>query len=96
MGISELLAWIASGVLALLGIWIIILNYSVVISWYLHRRSHSRIPLLGGLSLMAGMLASPLPTVARYAWVPLVIDLGCLHLLVTFLYVVVWRQVLKR
>jgi len=74
---SDFPRWILSGLFGLLGSWIIILNYSMVISWYRHRRHSSRIPLLGGLCLMAGMLASPLPGVTRYAWVPLVIDLGC-------------------
>jgi len=96
MHMPDLVAWLVSGALALLGSWIIILNYWVVISWYLHRRHSSRIPLLGGLCLMAGMLASPLPGVTRYAWVPLVIDLGCLFTLVDFLYAVVWLQVFKR
>jgi len=45
---------------------------------------------------MAAMLASPIPRVARYAWVPLVIDLGCLVMVVGFLYVVVWKQILKK
>ena len=92
----EWVAWLVSGVLALFGGWIIITNYWITISWYRHRRHSSRIPLLGGLCLMAGMLASPLPGVTRYAWVPLVIDLGCLFTLVEFFYAVVWLQVFKR
>ncbi len=96
MHVPALVAWIVSGGLALLGSWIILLNYWIVISWYFHRRHHSRIPLLGGLCLMAAMLGSPLPGVTRYAWVPLLIDLGCLFTLVDFLYAVVWLQMLKR
>jgi len=96
MSLSNFPRWIFSGLFALLGSWIIILNYSTVVSWYRHRRHSSRIPLLGGLCLMAGMLASPLPGVTRYAWVPLVIDLGCLFTLVEFCYAVLWLQVFKR
>ena len=96
MSLSNFPRWIFSGLFALLGSWIIILNYSTVVSWYRHRRHSSRIPLLGGLCLMASMLASPLPGVTRYAWVPLVIDLGCLFTLVEFFYAVVWLQVFKR
>jgi len=96
MPMSDFPRWILSGLFGLLGSWIIILNYSMVISWYRHRRHSSRIPLLGGLCLMAGMLASPLPGVTRYAWVPLVIDLGCLFTLVEFCYAVLWLQVFKR
>ena len=89
-------AWLVSGVLALFGGWIVITNYWITIRWYRHRRTASHTPLLGGLCLMAAMLASPIPRVARYAWVPLVIDLGCLVMVVGFLYVVVWKRILKK
>ena len=89
-------AWLVSGVLALFGGWIVITNYWITIRWYRHRRTASHTPLLGGLCLMAAMLASPIPRVARYAWVPLVIDLRCLVMVVGFLYVVVWKQILKK
>src|SRR3989449_8661072 len=96
MHMPDLVAWIVSGVLALFGSWIIILNYAIVISWYLHRGHSSRTPLLGGLCLMAGMLASPLPGVTRYAWAPLVIVFGSLFTVVEFFYSVLWLQGLKR
>ena len=69
-------AWLVSGVLALFGGWIIITNYWITIRWYRHRRTASHTPLLGGLCLMAALLASPIPRVARYAWVPFVYRLG--------------------
>jgi len=89
-------AWLVSGVLALFGGWIIITNYWITIRWYRHRRTASHTPLLGGLCLMAALLASPFPRVARYAWGPFVIDLGCLGMVLGFLYVVVWKQILKK
>ena len=89
MDIPGSLAWIASGALALLGSWITILNYSAVVSSYRHGRHHSLIPLLGGVGLAAAMLLIPLPRVAKFAWLPLVIDLGCLYALVGLLYAVV-------
>lgn len=89
MDIPGSLAWIASGALALLGSWITILNYSAVVSSYRHARHHSLIPLLGGVGLAAAMLLIPLPRVAQFAWLPLVIDLGCLYALVGLLYAVV-------
>src|SRR5439155_22979636 len=88
-------AWLVSGVLALFGGWIVITNYWITIRWYRHRRTASHTPLLGGLCLMAAMLASPIPRVARYAWGPLVIDVGWLRMVVRCLCVGVWVQRLK-
>lgn len=96
MPISDALEWIGSCALALLGSWIIILNYSAVVSYYRHGRHHSLIPLLGGVGLAAAILLVPLPRVAWFAWVPLVIDLGSLYTVVGFLYAVVVQRSFRK
>lgn len=89
MHVSELLRWILAGLLGLVGCWLIVLNFSVVYLWYVRREHHSFIPLLGGCLAALAMLACPLPGVVRFAWIPLIVDLGCLFSVLGFVYAVV-------
>ena len=96
MPVSDAVAWIGSCALALLGGWIILLNYSAVVGYYRHGRHRSLIPLLGGVGLAAAMLLVPLPRVAQFAWVPFVIDLGSLYTVVGFLYAMVVKRSFRK
>jgi hypothetical protein len=60
--------------LALLGCWIIILNFVIVYRWYVRREHHSFVPLLGGFLALVGLGICPLPQIQRFAWVPLAVD----------------------
>jgi hypothetical protein len=55
------------------------------------RRGVSLVPFVGGLCGAAGLLVCPARGVAYYAWVPLVVDPGCLLLLACFA-VFLWRR----
>ena len=96
MQISEPLRWVFSGALGLVGCWVIILNFSVVFLWYARRQHHSFIPLLGGCVAAVAMLVCPLPAVARLAWIPLIIDLGCLYSFLGFIYAVLVLRCFKK
>src|SRR5262245_12285583 len=92
MQTSEVLAWIVSGFLALIGAWAIFGNYSVVILWYVRRKHGSLAPLMGGVFFGIAMLLCPLPGLRRWAWIPLVVDLGCLYLFGGWLYHFVFKK----
>ena len=96
MHASDSLRWVLPGLLGLIGCWIIILNFSVVFLWYVRHQHHSFIPLLGGCLTGLAMLACPLPGVVRFAWIPLVLDLGCLYSLLGFIYAVVVLKCFKK
>ena len=96
MQTSELLAWVASGIVALLGGWAILGNYATVIRWYVRRKHGSLVPLFGGLLFAAAMFISPLPGVRRWAWLPFVVDLGCSFSLPGFLYSVFVLKCFKK
>ena len=71
------IAWAIAAVLAGLGGWVIALNYAVFYRQFFRRRHHSWIPLIGGFVGVFAMLACPLPAVRRLAWLPLILDPGC-------------------
>ena len=96
MDIPVPVLWIVSGTLALLGSWIIIVNYACAIQWYVRRKHSSMIPLLGGVLFALAMLHCPMPGVRRLAWLPLIFDPGCLFTLLSFLYAVFVLKCFKK
>ena len=83
MNTSDIVHWILALVFGLFGWWLICLNFSVVYFWFVRRKRHSWIPLVGGLCALVGMAFCPLPTVRRFAFWPLFIDAGfCIFALV--------------
>ena len=73
----ELIAWAFAVVLALLGGWVTALNYRVFYLEFTGQRQRSWIPLLGGFLAFLGLAACPVPAVRRLAWLPIVLDPGC-------------------
>jgi hypothetical protein len=62
--------------------WVATLNASVLWIWYVQKRkAPSRIPLLGGVAGSIGIWLLPLAAAHKWWWAPLVVDLGCLPLI---------------
>jgi hypothetical protein len=80
------LAWLASAILGLFGGLAIVGNYWIAVRWYAWRKHSSMIPLIGGVLFAAAMFICPIQGVRRYAWIPLVADLGCAPLFAGCIY----------
>jgi hypothetical protein len=72
------LRWVASALLGVLGAWLVACNYACIVIGLTRRQHHSMIPLIGGIALAAALLTCPAPGATRWAWLPLVVDPGCL------------------
>jgi hypothetical protein len=57
-------------------------NASIAIRFWVKRRQGSLVPLIGGVCGAVAMLVAPFEQLQRQAWVALVLDLGCVPLLV--------------
>lgn len=77
-------AWVIAGALALFGGWVVILNYCGLFQVLVRHHFVSLIPLLGGLALGAATLVAPVPSIAPFCWLPLVLDPGSLYSVVLF------------
>jgi hypothetical protein len=89
----DLIAWAFAVVFALLGGWVIALNYAVFYHQFVHRRQRSWIPLIGAFLGFLAMAVCPLPAVKRLAWLPFILDPGCafglLFTIVMFIHMIV-------
>lgn len=86
MSLRAILYGVLAGAVFLCGAWIIILNYyGWVYLGLVRRKSRSPIPLLGGLFCFA-VLRSPVVAVHSWAWLPVILDPGCLLLFGVFIY----------
>jgi len=89
MVIAEAAAWAVGGLLAALSLYFVSLNLACVYRGLAKGEHHSLGPLVGGASGSLAMLLLPIPGLRVWAWVPLVIDPGCLYTVVAFAYVLV-------
>lgn len=76
MHAHDIARWTAAIVFGLLGWWIIVMNFAIVYVWFVRRKHHSWVPLVGGIFAFAGMVFCPAPQIQRFAWVPLIIDVA--------------------
>ena len=88
MVLPGVVAWILGALLALFSLYVISMNLCCVYLGLFRREHHSIGPLLGGGSGTLAMFLIPLPELRPWAWVPLVIDPGCLYAAVALGYVV--------
>lgn len=72
-----------------LGGLIIVLNYGVALRYLLRRQEGSLLPILGGLLACAGMLLYPSGMLRPWAWIPLILDIGCLPMVFAALWAVI-------
>lgn len=86
MTMGELARWAVAAILA--AIWLLIAggNIATVISTATGKRPVSLALFIGGISGAAGMLVCPLPNAARWAWVPAVLDIGCVPTILFMCY----------
>lgn len=97
MHVYEAVLWLVALILTLLGGWIIILNFSIWYRWFARGEHHSWIPFVGGFLAMLGMMACPLTSVRKLAWLPLAVDAG--YVLTNYVYALValiWRTLRRR
>ncbi len=78
MTLILIVQWIATGVLGLFWLGCASSNFVSLINARIHRSSTSLILLLGGIAGVVAMLVCPIPETTRWAWVPAVLDLGCI------------------
>jgi len=79
-------AWIPVALLGSFSTYVISMNVAAVYLGLFRREHHSLGPLLGGGAGAIAMLLCPLPGVRSWAWVPLVVDPGCLYASLAFAY----------
>jgi hypothetical protein len=81
------LYWMIAAPLFLCGAFIIFMNYY---AWlylgYARRGHHSPVPFIGGGLCAVALLVSPFAEVRPWAWVPLLLDPGCVYLIGLFIY----------
>ena len=88
--------WIVAVPLGVLGAWVIVGNFACLALGLARRRHASMVPLIGGVLASASLLACPLRGSSRVAWLPLVVDPGCLWASSLFLYAVVVVRCFRR
>jgi hypothetical protein len=69
--------WLVSSALFFVGGWIVLANWVIAF-----RRGGSLIPFLGGIFVAIAFLVVPLDVLRGVWWLPLLIDLGCVPIVV--------------
>jgi hypothetical protein len=87
-----ILRWLITLMLGIVGAWLTALNWSCVVSWYARRRHSSMFPLIAGVSLALALIACPIAGSARWAWIPLIVDPGCLLLIILTIPLVIMTR----
>jgi hypothetical protein len=83
-----------SVLLGLLSLCWIVSNAMVLAWWLLRGRRESLVPFLGGISGCFALLICPVPGAARWAWLPPLLDIGCLPLILRLGFAI-WAGKLK-
>jgi len=78
MPMLDIIRWVFAGILA--AVWLLFAagNASSLIAAALRRGSTSLVLFAGGIAGALSLLISPLPGTARWAWVPAILDMGCI------------------
>jgi hypothetical protein len=87
-----LLMWLISLLLLFLGGWITIANWIIP----LRPKGGTLIPIIGGVFVAIAFATVPLEVLHSFWWVPLIVDLGCVPLLVLTGSYLAWRAFAKR
>jgi hypothetical protein len=97
MNLRTILLGLFLAAIFLCGVWVIILNYY----WWLYvgfvrKEHHSPIPLLGGLLCFLVLHNLRIFGVHFWAWLPWILDPGCVFLLGLFVYTAIVSRGFKR
>ena len=82
MAVFTPLRWILFFAAAFLGATFFVANWHGLLAWLIKSKRSSAIPLLGGALLAFAIAVAPGHSVFRQWWLPLILDPGCLPLLV--------------
>jgi hypothetical protein len=85
-------AWFISLLLLFLGGWAMITNWVIP----LRPKGGSLIPVIGGVFVAIAFVTIPFKVLHGFWWLPLIVDLGCLPLLVLAGGHFAWRSLTKR
>jgi hypothetical protein len=77
---------LVASLLLFLGTVVIVGNWSAPVVSFVRKRNVSMIPLLGGMFGAAGCFLSPWGFLNSLWWLPLIIDIGCIPMLVLFAF----------
>lgn len=80
--------WTALLLFASVSLTTLVSNWFVVLNWISGRKRASLIPLIGGFLGLVALLVSPNPVLRRWWWVGLVLDPGCLPMVLG----AAWRE----
>ena len=87
----DVLRWVIAVAFAGFGALATTANYAYI-AMSRPERHYSLIPLLGGSSIAVGLLVCPVYGLAHYAWLPLLLDPGCILMIVGGLAsFILWR-----
>jgi hypothetical protein len=79
---TEIARWVIGICCVTIGCLITFANWMIVWNWFIRRKRSSRIPLVGGVLSMIGLMAIPIGSLSHWCWLPLVADVGCIPILV--------------
>ncbi|MGB0371398.1 MAG: hypothetical protein ACPGN3_08605 [Opitutales bacterium] len=77
--------WILGILFIAMGLIPTLVNGSTFLRGILEKENGSIIPIFGGVTLSIGLLIIPVEGLKPWAWIPLVLDFGCLPSLVMLL-----------
>jgi hypothetical protein len=66
-------------------------NWVYVFQSFYYKENHSKVPFVGGVSACLGCLLWPSGSLRSFWWIPLLVDIGCIPLLLGLaIQFVVW------
>ena len=87
MTLNPIILWLVTALAFMYGAWCIFLNYYDWLYLGLTKREHhSPIPFIGGVLCSLALFYSPIAVTLPWAWLPLLIDPGCVYLIGLFIY----------
>lgn len=92
MSLVNAFRWAVTVLFGAAGLSFIVMNCALMVDSVINRNRHSLVPLVGGALGCAALLICPVGRTYRWAWLPLVIDVGGLLVVALTLHVFVRRK----